>query len=209
MGRRSDGLPFDVQAVVDPSLCVACGICVGACPTSTPFRSTLELVTGIDLPDPSLKELRERTHAAAGGCKDTPRILMFGCDHGESGAAFKSGRVAAVSLPCIAMLPPSFIDYVLSRDLADGVFVTGCSVAGCYNRLGARWMDERIAQKRDPHLRGRVPRERLAICWPVLSQPGRVERELAAFSGRIAGLGNLRTERAALADESATTERST
>ena len=40
MVRRTDGLPFPTQAQVNPSLCVSCGICVGACPSSTPFRRT-------------------------------------------------------------------------------------------------------------------------------------------------------------------------
>lgn len=181
MGRRSDGAGFDTEAVVNPSLCVSCGICVGACPTSTPFRQGEALVTGIDLPEPSLGALRERTHAAARKLIGPVRVLAFGCDHGVTGAALESGGVAAVSLPCVAMLPPSFIDYVLSRDLADGVFVTGCAAEACHNRLGVRWMEARIAQTRDPRLRARVPRERLAVCWPVLSDPRRVERELAAF----------------------------
>jgi ferredoxin/coenzyme F420-reducing hydrogenase delta subunit len=188
MGRRSDGLPFETEAVVDASLCVGCGICVGACPTSTPFRSAGALTTGIDLPAPSLAQLRERTLAAAASLAGTARILVFGCDHGENGKPLVSGSVAAVSLPCIAMLPPSFVDYVLSRDLADGVFVTGCSANACFNRLGVRWMEDRLAGRRDPHLRARVPRERLAVCWPAPSQPRRIEREVGAFAERLAGL---------------------
>ncbi|HYM02848.1 MAG TPA: 4Fe-4S binding protein, partial [Stellaceae bacterium] len=202
MGRRSDGLPFDVEAVVDPSPCVGCGICVGACPTSTPFRHGADLVTGIDLPEPSLKLLRERTRAAAETLQGTGRVLVFGCDHGVTGAALASGNVAAVSLPCIAMLPPSFVDYALSRNLADGVLLTGCDA--CYNRLGVRWTEDRLAGRRDPHLRQRVPRERLAVCWPVPSDPRRVERELAAFGERLARLAPampLRAENPAEADE--------
>ena len=65
MVRRTDDMPFPTQAEVNPSLCVSCGICVGACPSSTPFRRSEDLKTGIDLPDYSLKELRERVVAAA------------------------------------------------------------------------------------------------------------------------------------------------
>jgi len=206
MGRRSDGLPFDSEAVVNPSLCVGCGICVGACPTSTPFRHGAELVTGIDLPDPALGLLRERTHAATGKLAGPARILVFGCDHGVTGATFASESVAAVSLPCIAMLPPSFIDYVLSRDLADGVFVTGCSETACYNRLGERWMEERIAARRDPHLRRRVPRERLAVCWPTPSDRRRIDREIAAFAARLKELGPLSPRPAKAPEDAATSE---
>lgn len=199
MGRRSDGLPFEAEAVVDGSLCVGCGICVGACPTSTPFRHGVDLVTGIDLPDPSLALLRERTHAAAATLQGSTRILVFGCDRGVSGRALASAGVTAVSLPCVAMLPPSFIDYALSRNLADGVLITGCSASGCYNRLGVRWTEDRIAGRRDPRLRGRVPRQRLAVCWPVLSEPRRVERELAAFAAGLERLSPAAARRAAAA----------
>ena len=37
-----------VEAVVNDALCVACGICAGACPTSTPFRRRAALTPGID-----------------------------------------------------------------------------------------------------------------------------------------------------------------
>jgi quinol-cytochrome oxidoreductase complex cytochrome b subunit len=49
MSPRSDGLKYEAEAVVDPDLCVSCGICVGACPTASPFRSRSALVPGIDL----------------------------------------------------------------------------------------------------------------------------------------------------------------
>lgn len=189
MAPRSDGEPFETEAVVDPSLCVSCGICVGACPTSTPFRNTPELPTGINLPAPSLADLREATRAASGHCTDTPRVIVFACEHGETGKTLESARVAAVSLPCVAMLPPSFIDYMLSRDLADGVLITGCSPGGCHNRQGVQWMEARIAGERDPRLRARVPRERLAVCWPVPSDVGHVRRELDAFLERLVSMG--------------------
>ncbi|MCL4748214.1 MAG: cytochrome b N-terminal domain-containing protein, partial [Burkholderiaceae bacterium] len=45
-------------AVVSDDLCASCGICAGACPTSTPFRSADRLVTGIDLPSRPVDALR-------------------------------------------------------------------------------------------------------------------------------------------------------
>ena len=64
---RTDGLPFPTQAQVNVAHCVSCGICVGACPSSTPFRRSEELKTGIDLPDYRLKELRERVVEVCNG----------------------------------------------------------------------------------------------------------------------------------------------
>jgi coenzyme F420-reducing hydrogenase delta subunit len=61
------------------------------------------------------------------------------------------------------MLPPSFIDYAISRDLADTVVLSGCSEGNCYYRLGVNWTRQRMAGERDPYLRKRVPRDKLKL----------------------------------------------
>jgi ferredoxin len=184
MVPRSDGLPFPTQAQVNPSLCVACGICVGACPSSTPFRRSEELKTGIDLPDYPLRLLRERTVDAAQALQGSARILVFACEHG-GGAGCMTG---VVPMPCVAMAPPSLIDFVLSRNLADGVVVAGCAESACFNRLGVAWTKQRFAHERDPYLRARVPRERLKTIWASALETDRFERELAAFAAQVAAL---------------------
>lgn len=181
---RSDGRPFPNEVSVDPDLCVACGICTGACPSSTPFRRTADLVTGIDLPDLPLAVLRENTIAAAAGLEGRARILVLACDHG-AGAA---GGTGTVRMPCVAMAPPSLIDFIISRNLADGVAIAGCAESACYNRLGVEWTKARVARERDPYLRERVPRERLAMIWAGRAESGRFRSELAAFAARLAGL---------------------
>jgi ferredoxin/coenzyme F420-reducing hydrogenase delta subunit len=188
MVPRTDGLPFPTQAQVNPSLCVSCGICVGACPSSTPFRRSEDLRTGIDLPEYSLKELRERVIAAASGLDGTGRVLVLACEHG----AAAGGLEGTVVLPCVAMAPPSLIDYVLSRDLADGVVVAGCSESACYNRLGVKWTQERFAAVRDPYLRARVPRERIAKIWASAIEVGRAQAEISAFATRLRSLPPMR-----------------
>lgn len=182
---RTDGLPFPTQAEVNASLCVSCGICVGSCPSSTPFRRTEELRTGIDLPDRSLRELRARTIEVSRGLGAGPaRILVLACEHGAG-----AGRLGdTVLLPCVAMAPPSLLDYVLSRNLADGVVVAGCAESGCHNRLGIAWTEQRIARTRDPYLRARVPRERIRTVWASPFEAGRLEAEIAAFRQEVAAL---------------------
>ena len=184
MVKRSDDLPFPTEAQVNPSLCVSCGICTGSCPSSTPFRRTAELKTGIDLPEYSLRELRERTHAASDQLTGPARALVFACEHG-GGAG---GTDGVVPVPCVAMVPPSMIDYVLSRKLAEGVVVAGCSESACYNRLGVAWTEQRFAGTRDPYLRARVPRERLKTIWASALEIARFERERAAFTAEVAAL---------------------
>ncbi len=111
---------------------------------------------------------------------------MFGCDHGVAARDLALPGVAALSLPCIGALPPSFIDYVLSRDLADGVFITGCRKGECYNRFGLRWTEDRLARRRDPYLRARVPRERIATFWAAPTDRRRLVQAVESF---VAGLG--------------------
>lgn len=187
MVPRSDGAPFAFEAQVLPDRCVACGICMGACPSSSPFRRSGGLVTGIDLPDLSLAELRARVIAAAGAMPDeagAPRVLTLSCGHG-AGHEAAPGRVV---MPCVAMAPPSLFDFILSRGLADGVVIAGCAERECYNRVGRAWTEARIARARDPMLRERVPRERLLELWAGPTEAGRLARESAAFAERLAGL---------------------
>lgn len=150
---RSDGRRHAVQAQVDGDLCAGCGICVGACPTATPFRSTGRLVTGIDLPDRPLTDLRDRL--LAGLAARPGAIVLFGCDEGADVAQLDLPGVVALSLPCAATLPPSFAEFALRRG-ADRVVVAGCGTRACAYRLGGRWTVERLAGRREPRLRARL-----------------------------------------------------
>jgi quinol-cytochrome oxidoreductase complex cytochrome b subunit len=71
---RSDGKAYEVEAVVDPALCMSCGLCTGACPTATPFRRHSELVPGIDMPDLPAAALRESILQAAARLAGQRRI---------------------------------------------------------------------------------------------------------------------------------------
>jgi ferredoxin/coenzyme F420-reducing hydrogenase delta subunit len=185
---RSDDSGFSEEAVVSANLCTGCGICAGACPTSTPFRRTSELVPGIDLPDQRIRELRETTLSAAENLTGTARVIVFGCAHGPDLRRLDSEAVAAITLPCIAMLPPAFLDFVITRRHADGVFLTGCADGDCHYRLGIQWADQRLAGERDPYLRARVPRERIGKFWAGITRKRHLQRELAAFRERLQAL---------------------
>jgi coenzyme F420-reducing hydrogenase delta subunit len=174
--------------VVDPSLCVSCGICVGACPTATPFRRASELISGIDLPDGTVADLRMKIEKTCMEFSGNNRILMFGCEHGVSMSGLNEKNVRKVALRCIGQLPTSFIDYVLSKKLCDGVVLTGCSDNGCHARFGNRWTDARVARERDPQLRNRVPRERLRVLWAGRTGRGKLDALLRRFADDLAAL---------------------
>jgi coenzyme F420-reducing hydrogenase delta subunit len=185
MGPRTDGAPFETEAVVNASNCVSCGICAGACPTATPFRRSGPLVPGIELPDRGIQALREATLALAATLKGNDRVIVYGCDHAGQLQQLAGSSVAVVTLPCVGALPPAFIDFVISRRHADGVFIAGCSPSACFFRLGDEWTRQRLARERDPYLRERVPRERLWLSFTPAANER--QRELANFRAALAG----------------------
>ncbi len=195
---RSDGLPFTHEVAVNPARCVSCGICMGSCPSSTPFRRSGPLTTGIDLPERPLAEVRvEVVDASAALAGEPGRVLTLACAHGAA-AKPAPGRVV---LPCVAMAPPSLIDYIVSRNLADGVAVAGCAERDCFNRFGVAWTRARLDRTRDPYLRERVPRDRVLLVWAGPTEAARLRNELAAFAARLAVLPPYARARALDEDE--------
>ena len=158
------GIPGRQLAQVIPDLCASCGICAGSCPSSTPFRSAAELVTGIDMPQMPIGELRRALEGGLAQFEGENGIVVFGCDQGANVAGLTGKDLASFSLICTGMLPPSFVEYAL-RGGAAGVLVTGCRAGGCAFRLGNRWTEERFAGMREPHLRASPPGKGLRIAW--------------------------------------------
>jgi len=159
---RTDGLPYTQQAEVNAANCTRCGICVGSCPTSSPFKNEDDLVSGIDLPHLSIKSMRGLVDAAL--VQAPHGIILVGCEHGPNIKEVPLTDIATVRLPCVSMLPPAFIDYMISQG-AGGVMIAGCPECGCRYRIGVEIMQERLDGRRDPYLRKRVPRERVRTLW--------------------------------------------
>ena len=165
MGPRSDGEAYELEAVVNEDLCVSCGLCVGACPTATPFRSRSDLIPGIDLPDISAAMLRQSIRNAARDLRGDNREMVFACSGSDADTRLLKTGQAVVHVRCMGQLPPSFIDYVLSRDFADSVLLAGCGSGDCRYRYGIEWTEQRIARKRDPNLRKRVDNQKIKFGW--------------------------------------------
>ena len=167
---QTPGRPIRQIAQVDADLCASCGICVGACPSSTPFRGVAELVTGIDMPQQPIDALRRQLEAGLAALHGEHKFVVFRCDQGPGFAPPARDDVVALSLICTGMLPPSFVEYAL-RGGATGVVVTGCRDGDCAFRFGQRWTEERLRGEREPHLRAGVPRQRLRVVWPTTGEP--------------------------------------
>jgi len=182
-------------ARVIPELCASCGICAGACPSSTPFRSADKLVTGIDMPTQPVDALREELErkiaaftAAAATSPGTINIAVFGCACAADAASLEQEDTAVLNLMCTGLLPPSFVEYAL-RSGVDGVLVTGCREGSCAYRFGTRWTEERLTSQREPHLRASVSAERLRIVWADGHEMSRLKAALEDFRQYLQTLG--------------------
>ncbi len=180
--------PGHQLARVIPDLCASCGICAGACPSSTPFRSVETLVTGIDMPQQPVGALREDMERRIAALTGPVKIAVFGCECAAEAQRLESADTAVLNLMCSGLLPPSFVEYAL-RGGADGVLVTGCREGSCAYRFGTRWTDERLAGRREPHLRQTVPAERLRIAWADGHELSGLKAELEDFRHSLQSLG--------------------
>ncbi|MEQ8861251.1 MAG: cytochrome b N-terminal domain-containing protein [Pseudomonadales bacterium] len=172
------------QAQVNGDLCTGCGICAGACPSATPFRHVDELVSGIEIPDYPLQRLRDEASQALSRLDGGEGIMVFGCDHGADVTRLADGQVATLRLPCTAILPPSFVDYVARQPQVAGILVTGCHPEACYYRLGSEWVSQRLAAERSPHLRTSDGRSKVEQVWAGPLEGQKLEDALAALSIR-------------------------
>ncbi len=137
---RSDGRPFPNVAVVDPGLCVACGICVGACDPGGP-----------DLPDLPLDVVRgELDRALDSGSGDS--TVVFGCARSAAGRMRERPDTIVVRVPCAGWVHPLLVERAL-RHGARGVVVVACEPGDPVCREGGRWTAQRMAGAREPKLR--------------------------------------------------------
>jgi quinol-cytochrome oxidoreductase complex cytochrome b subunit/coenzyme F420-reducing hydrogenase delta subunit/Pyruvate/2-oxoacid:ferredoxin oxidoreductase delta subunit len=195
MMPRSDGRSFEQEAVVNISNCMSCGICVGSCPTATPFRRSQALSPGIQLPNYPISDMREETLKKSDQLSGESRVIVYACEHSGNARSLEQGSIGVITMPCVGMLPPSFVDFALSRNLADGVFISGCRECDCHFRLGGNWTERRLARQRDPYIRQRVPKERFKLNWSSPSRQEHLKQTLEKFRGGLADLPPMQKRR--------------
>ncbi len=183
--NRTDGLKYDKEVRVIPNLCAACGICVGSCHQSNPFRTTPAVLdSAIDMPQFPVNEIRSKTEQAVAELQGEVKVLLIGCDHGFDVTLLDAPDTRGVSLFCSGMIPPTLVEYALKKG-ADGVMLVGCRDNDCFYRFGHDWMKKRLAGERKPILRARADRRRIAYQGGAETDRRPIERALAIFRAEL------------------------
>lgn len=187
---RTDGAKFENEVKVNPDLCASCGICVGSCPSSNPFRSKNDLlVTGIDMPNNPINDIRDEVDSAIAKLKGDNKIIVMGCENALDFSQLEAPNIHVVSLFCIGMMPATLVEYALAHG-ADGVFISGCRTGDCFFRYGNVWMDERFEGERQPILRKRADRSRIKVFRAAETDRKALYKAVAEFEEYIQSLSD-------------------
>lgn len=141
----------DFYASIDPSKCVACGICVGSCDP-----------VGIDFPRLPAMDVRRQVDEWLDRCmeEESPVYVAYVCANSagedlhideETGLCKELPGYIVRSIPCSGWVHPLMIERALRKG-AEGVLVVGCQSEPDY-RLGAMWTEKRIEGERHPNIR--------------------------------------------------------
>ncbi|MTI89070.1 MAG: hydrogenase iron-sulfur subunit [Balneolaceae bacterium] len=141
----------DFYASIDPSKCVSCGICVGACDP-----------VGIEFPRLPANDIRKETDQWLNTHLNDGRKVhvAYVCSNSagsdlhideQTGHCKELPGYLVRAIPCTGWVHPLMIERALRKG-AEGVLVVGCQSEPDY-RLGAMWTEKRITGKRHPRLR--------------------------------------------------------
>ncbi len=169
------------QAVVIAENCVACGICAGACPSATPFKSINLFESGINLPDKKIRTMLDNTRDELIKLTGKERYVVFGCDHGTDIEQFANDNTMVIRMPCIGQLPPSYIDFLVRKEHIEHVLLTGCGEGNCFHRLGNELMEQRVNRLRTPQIKYDSVRDKTSVLWSGLAGEQLVAEKLTAL----------------------------
>jgi F420-non-reducing hydrogenase iron-sulfur subunit len=124
-----------------------------------------------------------------------PCIVGFLCDWAVSsegianddGTMLELPNVRLIKVPCSGFVRPSWLEFAL-RNGADGVFVCGCPLGDCFNRLGNNLIADRVVQMRRRLERQKIQPDRVATVFYGLHDQAEFVAAVREFSDRLAAL---------------------
>jgi len=166
MRKRTDDLPYPVEAVISPARCASCGICMGSCDYKA-----------LDLPDITEDAVKGMIRSHASALRDSGgviKVIVFACAKGARLPGVLDGNgvvegiewARVITLPCIGMLQPSMLSIPFEKSLGmDGVYVSACRHGDCHYRKGNEWFMGRLLGYRPPLVRKSLDRSRIKAVY--------------------------------------------
>lgn len=182
MVPRTDGKKFALQAEVDPSRCVGCGICAGSCSGG-----------GSTLPhfDMLLERARIERWLDQAPLADKPHLAFVCHDAADgltvdpvTGACAQLPGYRVLQVPCAGWVQDITLDRALRKG-APGVLIGACAGA-CRYREGVQWTHERLDRQRAPILPKHADRARIQVVETDRTQTGQLLAAAQAFRGGAA-----------------------
>ena len=124
-----------------------------------------------------------------------PRIVGFLCDFAVDASSLMDAdgtmrdapNVKLIKVPCSGFIRPAWLEFAL-RNGAEGVFVCGCPLGDCFNRLGNNLIGDRVLQLRRRFERQKIHPDRIAAIYFGLHDQKEFVAGVKAFSDRVAQL---------------------
>jgi ferredoxin len=164
-------------AIVDPQLCVSCGLCAGSC---APMAIGPPTRTGRMQLQASQAWLAERPDTRG-------TVVVLVCGHNDlshDAALAAHPDLTLRPINCSGALHTSVIEQLL-RLGARGVCIISCPERNCVNREGPKWLFERVYNDREAELPRRVERARICLINASAGERQRVWQEVQAFLERL------------------------
>lgn len=180
MRKRTDGMPYPLEAMVVEKRCASCGLCVGAC--------DYKAINLPDMPEDLVKDDIRRLVAELKEKGEGGKVMVFACAKGPWIDGLKDGNgglngydwARVVALPCIGMLQPSMLSMALDKGV-DGVFIASCAQGDCHYRRGSDWLSGRLAGFRPPVVKKSMDRSRIKLEYLSAVEGETFIKELTAF----------------------------
>ncbi len=177
MRRRTDGKPFNLEAVVSQGRCAGCAICVGACDFDA-----------ISMQAFTEREFKERILQASGelaGAEKRPTLVVFACRWGVDVSEHLAGLTTRVfTVPCAGMIQPAMAETALNAGV-DGVVISACAENDCHYRAGDELLKLRFSGIRRPTFKTGVDRDRIRILFLSQTQKRDFSQQLEDFVNKL------------------------
>jgi coenzyme F420-reducing hydrogenase delta subunit len=145
---------------------------------------------GVGPPGRTGRDQLERARAFVGERRPgTGVVVVVACTRSAGGIAESDAVDGNPVYPvqCAGNLHTSVIEYLV-RAGAGGVLVAACPLRDCWNREGARWLEERVYHNREAELKERVDRRRVRVVHGSLGERAGLLEEIRRFQAEIRGL---------------------